>query len=128
VLGIPPVSARIAGTVSAIGLRYPAPPGADHRVGTRAPDLALSDGRTLFEALRGGRFVLLGRADVDLPDPVDAAEPSDGDEVGGLTLVRPDGYVAWAGTADRFPAWADAYFGRRAGVRRTEPTQAGGRA
>src|SRR6185503_9516567 len=44
VLGIPPVSARIAGSISAIGLRYPAPPGADRRVGTRVPDLALADG------------------------------------------------------------------------------------
>ena len=127
VLGIPPVSARIAGSISAIGLRYPAPPGADRRVGTRVPDLALADGRTLFEALRGGRFVLLGRAGVDVPGPVDVAEPDGADEPGALTLVRPDGYVAWAGTADQFPAWADAYFRRRAGARRNEPTRSGGR-
>ena len=60
VLGIPPVGRRIAGMISGIGLRYPAPRGADRRVGTRAPDVALRDGRSLYEALRGGRFVLLG--------------------------------------------------------------------
>jgi hypothetical protein len=47
--------------ISAIGMRYPAPPGSDPRVGTRVPDVALRDGRTLADALRGGRFVLLGR-------------------------------------------------------------------
>ncbi|HEY7272154.1 MAG TPA: FAD-dependent monooxygenase [Actinoplanes sp.] len=110
VLGIAPISARIAGSLSAIGVRYPAPPHADSRVGTRVPDVELRDGRTLAEALRGGRFVLLGQPVGGLPHQVDAAQPRSGGDPGTLTLVRPDGYVGWVGTADRFPAWAGEYF------------------
>jgi 2-polyprenyl-6-methoxyphenol hydroxylase-like FAD-dependent oxidoreductase len=111
-LAIPPVSARIASSISAIGVRYPAPAGSDPRVGTRAADVELSDGRTLAEALRGGRFVLLGLPAAELPDEVDAAQPRAGGERDSLTLVRPDGYVGWAGAAADFPAWADGYFRR----------------
>jgi 2-polyprenyl-6-methoxyphenol hydroxylase-like FAD-dependent oxidoreductase len=114
VLGVPPVALRIAGIISGIGLRYPAPRGAHRRVGTRAPDVALRDGRTLYEALGGGRFVLLGAraAELDLPSPVDAAaQPGRDDEQ--LVLVRPDGYVGWVGTVAAFPAWADGFFQRR---------------
>jgi 2-polyprenyl-6-methoxyphenol hydroxylase-like FAD-dependent oxidoreductase len=109
-LGIPPISARAASSISGIGVRYPVPAGSDPQVGTRAPDVALRDGRTLYEALRGGRFVLLGHAAVDPPGPVDLAEPDTAHERNRLTLVRPDGYVGWAGTADQFPSWAHAYF------------------
>ncbi len=112
VLGLPPAQRRIAGTISGVGVRYPAPQGADRRVGTRAPDVPLRDGRTLYEALHGGRFVLLGSraAELDLPSQVDAAaQPGhDGDR---LILVRPDGYVGWVGTAAAFPSWAGGYFG-----------------
>ena len=113
-LGIPPISERIAETISGIGVRYPAPRGASRDVGTRAPDVVLRDGRRLYEVLRGGRFVLLGSgtAAVDPPRQVEPAEQRDrmSDR---WTLVRPDGYVGWAGAPDEFPAWADRYFGRR---------------
>jgi hypothetical protein len=122
-LGMPPISAKAAVVISAIGLRYPAPPGADPRVGTRVADVALCDGRTLADALRGGRFVLLGSPAADLPGPVDAAEPRGGGERDQLTLVRPDGYVGWAGPARLFPAWAEEYFGRASDV--TVPTGRG---
>ncbi|MBX9362286.1 FAD-dependent oxidoreductase, partial [Streptomyces sp. WAC04114] len=68
--------------------------------GTRAPDVALKDGR-LYEALRGGRFVLVTAGTYEGP----------GVREGWLTvkrwasdrrttvLVRPDGYVAWAAEA-----------------------------
>ncbi|HET9255900.1 MAG TPA: FAD-dependent monooxygenase [Pseudonocardiaceae bacterium] len=56
---VPPIAATVAGTISGVGIRYPAPPGTDRRVGTRVPNIALRGGR-LYEALRGGRFVLLG--------------------------------------------------------------------
>jgi hypothetical protein len=111
-LRIPPVSDRIAGTISAIGVRYPAPAGADPRVGTRAPEVGLRDGRTLYEALRGGRFALLGDglSGVDLPPQV---EPAEAPGAAGWTLVRPDGYVGWVGAPAEFPAWAGTYFRRR---------------
>jgi hypothetical protein len=109
-LGIPPISARIAGVISAIGVRYPAPAGSDPRVGTRAQDVDLRDGRTLADALRGGRFVLLGHPPAELPDSVDVAQPCGGGDRDSLTLIRPDGYIGWAGPADDFPAWAEEYF------------------
>ena len=122
-LAIPPVSERVAETISAIGVRYPAPRGASRDIGTRAPDVVLRDGRRLYDALRGGRFVLLGSgtAAVDPPPQVEVAEQRD--QVSDRwTLVRPDGYVGWAGAPDEFPAWADRYFGRRTSRVARHPT------
>jgi hypothetical protein len=116
-LSVPPLADRVAGTLSGIGLRYPAPRGADAAVGTRVPDLPLACG-TLFEALRGGRFVLVG-ADaerLDLPAQVDAAIPAR--PQGRLLLVRPDGYLGWAGSAAEFEPWARRYFRRQLSGRR----------
>ncbi|MGH3670826.1 MAG: FAD-dependent monooxygenase [Pseudonocardiaceae bacterium] len=118
-MSIPPITDRVAGMISGIGIRYPAPPGADPRVGTRMPDIQLAGGR-LYEALRGGRFVLVGTgaSTMELPAQIDAAQV-DAAQVDAaaaaqatdkLTLVRPDGYVAWVGSAEQFPAWAGEYF------------------
>ena len=99
-----PISRRLAGAISGIDLAYPAPPGAHPLVGRRAPDIPLAGGtpRTLYRALRPGRFLL-----VMPPDSAKPALPVTGwsDRVdlvtaGGMTrnvvLVRPDGYIAWA--------------------------------
>jgi 2-polyprenyl-6-methoxyphenol hydroxylase-like FAD-dependent oxidoreductase len=111
-LGIHPIAARVAGTISGIGIRYPAPRGIDPRVGTRMPDIPLLGGR-LHEALHGGRFVLIGTdaANLDLPPQVDAAVPAR--PTSELLLIRPDGYLAWIGTTAEFPTWASEYFGQR---------------
>ncbi|MGW2508370.1 FAD-dependent monooxygenase [Streptomyces scopuliridis] len=71
--------------------------------GDRAPDGPLPDGTTLFDTLRGPHFTLLTvGTDPELPplDPelvrvrkLDAYAPYGK----GLFLVRPDGYVGWAG-------------------------------
>jgi 2-polyprenyl-6-methoxyphenol hydroxylase-like FAD-dependent oxidoreductase len=82
VLRVPPLRHRAGGLLSGIGIAYPRPPGAHELVGRRAPDVALDGGSRLYEALRGGRFVLVD------------GQPS--------VLVRPDGYVGWAGD----PAYA----------------------
>jgi hypothetical protein len=110
-MAIPLVATRVAGTISGVGIRYPAPPGADRRVGSRVPDIPLTGGR-LHEVLRGGRFVLVGTdaASVDLPAQVDAAVPERA--AAELLLVRPDGYLVWVGTAAEFPAWSRQYFSR----------------
>jgi hypothetical protein len=114
-LSLPPAAAKAAGSVSALGVRYPAPSGADRRVGTRAPDVRLHSGR-LYPALRGGRFVLLGDVADALPRPeqVDAAAPEH--PMDRLVLVRPDGYVGWVGSVEEWPGWAASYFGSAAAV------------
>jgi hypothetical protein len=121
-LGVPPIAERIAETISGIGVRYAPPRGADRRVGTRASDVLLRDGRRLHEALRGGRFVLLASGPaggIELPSQVDVVERHEA--VDRWTLIRPDGYVGWVGAPEEFPAWADGYFQAR-----TRPTEAKG--
>ncbi|MFF1449486.1 FAD-dependent monooxygenase [Streptomyces sp. NPDC058274] len=103
VLGhVGPARTRMTGQITGIGYAYPAPRGAHPLVGKRVPDVALKSGR-LYEALRGGRFVLI------TPEPYEAGEVG---EAGAgksrlaverwasgrrtTVLVRPDGYVAWA--------------------------------
>ncbi|MFE5213450.1 MULTISPECIES: FAD-dependent monooxygenase [unclassified Streptomyces] len=96
-----PARRKVAGQVTGIGYRYPAPRGAHALTGARVPDVTLSGGGRLYEALRGGRFVLI------TPEPYEAgAGRADRLAVtrwaGGrrtTVLVRPDGYAAWAADA-----------------------------
>jgi 2-polyprenyl-6-methoxyphenol hydroxylase-like FAD-dependent oxidoreductase len=99
-----PVTRRMAGAISGIDLSYPAPPGAHPLVGRRAPDIPLAGDtpRTLYHALRPGRFLLVmpPGADLDTARPPGWADRVDLATAGGATrtavLVRPDGYIAWA--------------------------------
>ncbi|GAA2211667.1 FAD-dependent monooxygenase [Nonomuraea monospora] len=96
-LSIPKIHKKITGQLSGIGYHYPAAHGADELVGTRAGDLQLAGGDRLYEALRERRFVLVGDADVTgWQDRVRVEPPAV--PGGPLVLVRPDGYVGWAGT------------------------------
>lgn len=98
-----PVVRKAGEFVSGLAIAYPRRRG-DHRlVGTRVPDVALvgtaGGHQRLYERLRGGRFLLLtGQDHHGLVDPwaarVDVVPTLD--RAHGLTLVRPDGYVAWA--------------------------------
>jgi hypothetical protein len=92
-LRVPAIHRRLTGRLSALGFRYPAPDGEHRLTGARMPDVALADGTRLYEALRGGRFVLVGTGDVTgWEDRVRVAAPA---EPGAdAVLVRPDGYVA----------------------------------
>jgi 2-polyprenyl-6-methoxyphenol hydroxylase-like FAD-dependent oxidoreductase len=91
-LRVPAIHRRLTGGVSAIGFRYRAPRGEHGLVGARMPDTPLADGTRLYEALRGGRFVLLGDTKPDgWPDRVRVAAPAEPD--GRTVLVRPDGYI-----------------------------------
>ncbi|ROO85463.1 2-polyprenyl-6-methoxyphenol hydroxylase-like FAD-dependent oxidoreductase [Actinocorallia herbida] len=95
-LAVPPVLAGLIGQISGVGFAYPRPAGAHELVGTRAADVPLTDGTRLYEALRGGRFVVLGAADVTgWADRVRTAHALTPDAP--LVLVRPDGYLGWAG-------------------------------
>ncbi|MFF3321513.1 FAD-dependent monooxygenase [Streptomyces sp. NPDC002889] len=71
--------------------------------GDRAPDGPLPDGRRIFDLLRGPQFTLLAvGTDAELPrqlpDIVHIRRTDPYEAYGkGLFLVRPDGYIGWAG-------------------------------
>ncbi|MFY0406170.1 FAD-dependent monooxygenase [Solicola sp. PLA-1-18] len=93
-LRLPPVARRAAGTFSGVAIAYGRGRGGHRLVGTRAGDVPLVDGR-LAEAQRDAGFVLVlgpGAPDVDAPATVVRRA-----DHGPSLLVRPDGYVAWAG-------------------------------
>ena len=106
----------LAGALSGLRISYPAPRGAHPLTGKRVADLSLTDGRRLYEALRGGRF-LLAAGPGALPggtaagysgrvDTVEVARSS-----GTVALIRPDAYIAWAQgsvAGDRTPQIRDA--------------------
>jgi hypothetical protein len=102
---IPFLSSRIAAAISGESISYPAPHGAHPLAGKRVADLPLADGRRLYEALRGGHFLLAASPGAL---PADAADGY-GDRVeaaavgrasGTVALIRPDAYIAWAAAAD----------------------------
>ncbi len=128
ILGAQPAVCRdLARRLSGLAIRYPAD---GPLAGRRVPDLALRDApaATIFGLLHAGRFVLLTlRPPSDAPptaptaaraDPADsltgyadrldrvtatlAAHHPDWSDVRAL-LIRPDGYLAWATTADDPP-------------------------
>lgn len=92
------VRGRIVGQVSGLSIAY-----GPHR---RVPDLALSGGSRLYEALRSGRFLLLGTTIHGYAHRIDPVEPA---APGPALLVRPDGYLAASGTPDdvrrAIPEW-----------------------
>ena len=92
---VPVIGRLVRLRISGIEVRSARPRGAHPLVGTRAPDVTADDGTRLYEALRRGRFVLAA------PPGFAPAAPgvTTVDVTGAATavLVRPDGYVAWAG-------------------------------
>ena len=95
-LNIGPTKRMMQGRLSGIGISYKRPHGAHPLTGRRMPDVDCAGGR-LYELMRDGQFVLLtqagldlGRSDVTVAVHHDSTLPS-------AVLVRPDGYVAWAG-------------------------------
>lgn len=120
-LRVPEANRYMAGVMAGLDLRLPSPDAAEHPLlGLRMPDLDLTTdegGQVRFSDLtRGGRGVLLELSDTAL----DAADPWKDRivrvraraEKGGIdaeaVLVRPDGYVCWAGgagLADTLTRW-----------------------
>ncbi len=133
-IALEPVSRHLAGLVSGLSIRYEAGPGDHPLTGLRVPDLTIRTGdgmRTMFGLLAPARGVLLlppgsgaereaaawaDRVDVVLGTPVPGERA---DETAGARalLVRPDGYVAWAGPEDA-PWPGDAGTGLEAALRR----------
>ena len=110
-LHVRPIARRITGTVTGIGFEYGRPHGAHQSVGKRITDWELTDAdgapTRVYEQLRSNRFVLVGRGPVvagavdgwkELVVCAQAAGDSGTEGLGAatLTLVRPDGYIAWA--------------------------------
>ncbi|MFC5831499.1 FAD-dependent oxidoreductase [Nonomuraea insulae] len=96
----------LAGRLTGLGIHYPATSRHAHPwTGRRMPDLACEGGR-VYELLRDGRHLLVdttGAAGRSVGNAVKAVRYT-GPAVPGLPgaiLVRPDGYVAWAGAAAR---------------------------
>jgi hypothetical protein len=90
----------VAGSFSGTELRYPHRPGEHRLVGTRATEIPLREGR-LTHLQRHTGFVFIreqGETTLDIPGVVEAERT----DAGPAVLVRPDGYIAWAGpTSDR---------------------------
>ena len=97
-LRLPPVVDRVAGQITGVGIRYPRPDDADRLVGTRAADLPLVGGARLYEAMRDAGWVLVHGSGT-APDDTGVSVVRRRDP-GPDLLVRPDGYVAWAGSGD----------------------------
>jgi len=96
-LRIPRIRDFVAGSFAGTTLRY----GRRGLVGTRATAIPLLEGR-LTELQRTGGFVLVrehGAAPVKAPGMLQAERADRGPAV----LVRPDGYIAWAGASAQAP-------------------------
>ncbi|MBM9503448.1 FAD-dependent monooxygenase [Actinacidiphila acididurans] len=123
------VSRHLAAKVSGLAIRYDVGPGPNPLLGARMPHLELTvRGRPASSTalLHAGRGVLLDLADNphlrrraagwrDRVDIVTAAARGDGTPLDGTTavLIRPDGYVAWAGPGSHhdLPTALDRWFG-----------------
>jgi hypothetical protein len=117
-LRIPRVRDAIAGSFAGTTLRYAHRRGESSLVGTRATQIPLRHGRvTELQRLPGFVFVRERGAPVVDAAWLPQAVRTDG---GPAVLVRPDGYIAWAGhSADR-SGWAEslAWWTGRAGADR----------
>lgn len=102
----PQLREALTGLLSGLSVRYPDTRSSHPLVGERAPNLQLSTDDMLFPLFSSGHYVLvefgLGELDVhDSPRVVryhHAEQQSRPHWSGiGAVLIRPDGYVAWAG-------------------------------
>jgi 2-polyprenyl-6-methoxyphenol hydroxylase-like FAD-dependent oxidoreductase len=112
-LRIPRVRREIRGRLSGIGVHYAHPAGTHPWTGRRMPDMLDTDRHRVYEALRTGRFALVGAQHktgptgptgvagtagiaADWSDRVVPVTVDLGAKTPAVVLVRPDGYVAWA--------------------------------
>lgn len=113
---LPDAQRYLADLMSGMAIRYPMPGTEIHPlVGRPAPDLDLGPVR-VHELLRSGHGILLDPADTfasvagPWSDRVDRVDQVDQGAHTEPMLIRPDGYVCWAGAADLESA-LDRWFG-----------------
>jgi 2-polyprenyl-6-methoxyphenol hydroxylase-like FAD-dependent oxidoreductase len=111
-LADPRTASRISDLLSGADVRYPVPESAHELVGRWAPDLTIETPygrRRLAELARDGKPLLLDFTGHRLPDlgsePHERLTVAVGTPVEPVAanrmLIRPDGFVAWAGTTER---------------------------
>lgn len=91
-----------SGSFTGVGLRYAARGGDDGLVGTRAVDVPLREG-SLLAVQRTPGFVLVREAGA--PAASAGLTQAERTDAGPALLVRPDGYVAWAGARVADDGW-----------------------
>jgi 2-polyprenyl-6-methoxyphenol hydroxylase-like FAD-dependent oxidoreductase len=105
-LALPPVRDAVAGSFAGTELRYRPGRGQHRLVGTRATEVPLAQGRLTLLQRQAGWVLIHARGEtVRQPGTTRITVARRTDE-GPALLVRPDGYIAWAGpaAADN-PAW-----------------------
>src|ERR1700727_802126 len=117
-LRIPRVRDTIAGSFAGTTLRYPHRRGESPLVGTRATQIPLVHGRiTALQRLPG--FVLVRERGARAIDALGLLQAERADS-GPAVLVRPDGYIAWAGESADRSAWTRV-FARWTGLGQSGP-------
>jgi hypothetical protein len=96
-LRLPRVRDSVAGSFAGTGLRYPSERGQHRLVGRRATEISLRHAK-LTQLQRNAGFVLIRERGAE-PIEVSGLVEAERSDVGPSVLVRPDGYIAWAGEA-----------------------------
>jgi 2-polyprenyl-6-methoxyphenol hydroxylase-like FAD-dependent oxidoreductase len=94
-LRLPRVRDAVAGSFAGTGLRYPAVRGQHKLVGTRATEIPLHQGKLTHLQRYAGFVLILERGAA--PTGVSGLVEAERTDAGPAVLVRPDGYIAWAG-------------------------------